>query len=131
MPYFFFFFQAEDGIRDHCVTGVQTCALPISKYTAPEGSPSLYRAVSAPSSSTSAAIARSWKNPSSSPCKSSNSLSPSSFVRCSTTRQRAPGNRAQEGGAFSPYIVSSSFPLTRSHTPFIRYARKFCSTTHH
>src|SRR5947207_7611340 len=27
----FFFFQAEDGIRDHCVTGVQTCALPISK----------------------------------------------------------------------------------------------------
>src|SRR5215204_2803726 len=25
----FFFFQAEDGIRDHCVTGVQTCALQI------------------------------------------------------------------------------------------------------
>src|SRR5947207_14510703 len=24
------FFQAEDGIRAHCVTGVQTCALPIS-----------------------------------------------------------------------------------------------------
>src|SRR5476649_2095608 len=31
---FFFFFQAEDGIRDHCVTGVQTCALPICKGTA-------------------------------------------------------------------------------------------------
>src|SRR5260221_5007744 len=29
----FFFFQAEDGIRDHCVTGVQTCALPISPLT--------------------------------------------------------------------------------------------------
>src|SRR5207248_4363146 len=28
--YFFFFFQAEDGIRDRTVTGVQTCALPIS-----------------------------------------------------------------------------------------------------
>src|SRR5260221_9329587 len=27
---YFFFFQAEDGIRDHCVTGDQTCALPIS-----------------------------------------------------------------------------------------------------
>src|SRR5205807_6699353 len=27
--YFFFFFQAEDGIRDYKVTGVQTCALPI------------------------------------------------------------------------------------------------------
>src|SRR3989441_6668354 len=28
--FFFFFFQAEDGIRDKLVTGVQTCALPIS-----------------------------------------------------------------------------------------------------
>src|ERR1019366_9607789 len=27
--FFFFFFQAEDGIRDWSVTGVQTCALPI------------------------------------------------------------------------------------------------------
>src|SRR2546430_9372324 len=30
MLLFFFFFQAEDGIRDLTVTGVQTCALPIS-----------------------------------------------------------------------------------------------------
>src|SRR3989440_4561411 len=29
----FFFFQAEDGIRDLIVTGVQTCALPISTST--------------------------------------------------------------------------------------------------
>src|SRR2546422_9091249 len=29
MSHFFFFFQAEDGIRDVAVTGVQTCALPI------------------------------------------------------------------------------------------------------
>src|SRR5438445_2777110 len=29
--FFFFFFQAEDGIRDIGVTGVQTCALPISE----------------------------------------------------------------------------------------------------
>src|SRR5258708_10395130 len=29
---FFFFFQAEDGIRDDLVTGVQTCALPISGF---------------------------------------------------------------------------------------------------
>src|SRR5271157_6396112 len=28
--FFFFFFQAEDGIRDGHMTGVQTCALPIS-----------------------------------------------------------------------------------------------------
>src|SRR5436189_3292867 len=33
--YFFFFFQAEDGIRDTSVTGVQTCALPI--WPAPPG----------------------------------------------------------------------------------------------
>src|SRR5699024_12063239 len=30
---FCFFFQAEDGIRDRNVTGVQTCALPISPFS--------------------------------------------------------------------------------------------------
>src|SRR4051794_41198457 len=30
--FFFFFFQAEDGIRDGRVTGVQTCALPICHH---------------------------------------------------------------------------------------------------
>src|SRR5438093_5375321 len=34
---FFFFFQAEDGIRDWSVTGVQTCALPISQLHVAEG----------------------------------------------------------------------------------------------
>src|SRR3989441_3309779 len=34
--FFFFFFQAEDGIRDKLVTGVQTCALPISNFLAGE-----------------------------------------------------------------------------------------------
>src|SRR5216683_8422328 len=33
---FFFFFQAEDGIRDLIVTGVQTCALPISAVAVTE-----------------------------------------------------------------------------------------------
>src|SRR5437762_8045306 len=32
---FFFFFQAEDGIRDTSVTGVQTCALPIYGFEGP------------------------------------------------------------------------------------------------
>src|SRR6266496_4715964 len=36
---FFFFFQAEDGIRDLYVTGVQTCALPISPRRAAGGGP--------------------------------------------------------------------------------------------
>src|SRR5207244_5707201 len=37
---FVFFFQAEDGIRDDLVTGVQTCALPIlrrARVDAPQG----------------------------------------------------------------------------------------------
>src|SRR2546429_1769276 len=34
---YFFVFQAEDGIRDVAVTGVQTCALPISKAEYEEG----------------------------------------------------------------------------------------------
>src|SRR5688572_31332993 len=33
IDFIFFFFQAEDGIRDLTVTGVQTCALPICKKT--------------------------------------------------------------------------------------------------
>src|SRR5207245_5574832 len=33
----YFFFQAEDGIRDATVTGVQTCALPISERRAQPG----------------------------------------------------------------------------------------------
>src|SRR5699024_11443775 len=35
--YNYFFFQAEDGIRDRNVTGVQTCALPISLGQAGDG----------------------------------------------------------------------------------------------
>src|SRR5690606_40772056 len=35
----FFFFQAEDGIRDFHVTGVQTCALPISRRRGPGARP--------------------------------------------------------------------------------------------
>src|SRR5207244_8843799 len=35
--YYFFFFQAEDGIRDDLVTGVQTCALPICLQSAIAG----------------------------------------------------------------------------------------------
>src|SRR5687767_15218726 len=50
--FFSFFFQAEDGIRDKLVTGVQTCALPIfppdakrSVPQAPEPAPNLPRRV--------------------------------------------------------------------------------------
>src|ERR1039457_1687342 len=40
---FFFFFQAEDGIRDYKVTGVQTCALPISAIRA--GKPQIMKPI--------------------------------------------------------------------------------------
>src|SRR5256885_15438524 len=39
MTSLFFFFQAEDGIRDYKVTGVQTCALPISARPVPRAEP--------------------------------------------------------------------------------------------
>src|SRR2546421_8211140 len=46
---FFFFFQAEDGIRDLIVTGVQTCALPISSRRLPPApAPPARRAGSGP-----------------------------------------------------------------------------------
>src|SRR5207245_5919376 len=37
------FFQAEDGIRDATVTGVQTCALPISRSLAVAAGPPAFR----------------------------------------------------------------------------------------
>src|SRR5690349_23243430 len=51
--FFFFFFQAEDGIRDLYVTGVQTCALPISGHCCPskERNPTLTPGATAPQSS--------------------------------------------------------------------------------
>src|SRR5690349_4899194 len=39
LTFIFFFFQAEDGIRDLYVTGVQTCALPISERDEGEAGP--------------------------------------------------------------------------------------------
>src|SRR5699024_11887432 len=45
----YFFFQAEDGIRDRNVTGVQTCALPISLRAAPRRSWSQSRPRASPS----------------------------------------------------------------------------------
>src|SRR5256884_992444 len=47
----YFFFQAEDGIRDVAVTGVQTCALPISALNRVVQRPSLRRVLPAKGSS--------------------------------------------------------------------------------
>src|SRR5688500_20229786 len=42
---YIFFFQAEDGIRDYKVTGVQTCALPILALAIKDGDPAGARGV--------------------------------------------------------------------------------------
>src|SRR2546421_4598483 len=44
-PGVFFFFQAEDGIRDLIVTGVQTCALPICSVLPPSNFEGLVRSI--------------------------------------------------------------------------------------
>src|SRR3989449_7924169 len=61
MFWIFFFFQAEDGIRDVAVTGVQTCALPISP-----SAPSWRRAARIPATSV--------LSPTSAPCSVQNVL---------------------------------------------------------
>src|SRR4051794_41189084 len=55
---FFFFFQAEDGIRDGRVTGVQTCALPILSSDACELPPASVARVSMPACA--AAVTAIW-----------------------------------------------------------------------
>src|SRR3989449_7184087 len=56
----FFFFQAEDGIRDVAVTGVQTCALPICNrsFTSKCGSADVLEALGVPITLDAAAAAR-------------------------------------------------------------------------
>src|SRR5256885_4101109 len=56
----FFFFQAEDGIRDYKVTGVQTCALPISAASVGLRAPPKTSAPSLPAQASAATRATSW-----------------------------------------------------------------------
>src|SRR2546430_9171239 len=82
--YLIFFFQAEDGIRDLTVTGVQTCALPISNHAAsctPANEASQCRAVSVP--------ARRWVR------LDSRSRSSTSHFRPSRTRAGQTGCRVR------------------------------------
>src|SRR2546430_9054920 len=93
--FFFFFFQAEDGIRDLTVTGVQTCALPISKALAGSGNSSMSLSLIA------------W-NPRieepSNPIPSANSSSVSSFSgmeKCCRSEERRVGKECRS--RWSPY----------------------------
>src|SRR5688500_20346020 len=58
----FFFFQAEDGIRDYKVTGVQTCALPISRASRRTTRPRRWRCPSCSRGSTPAPPSRSGRS---------------------------------------------------------------------
>src|SRR5437660_11997147 len=57
----FFFFQAEDGIRDGHVTGVQTCALPISSQYAMVDT-GLYRVALTPAGTTGPVIVQATRS---------------------------------------------------------------------
>src|SRR5690349_24090911 len=64
LHFFFFFFQAEDGIRDLYVTGVQTCALPICSPTVRTCQACSRRAVAGPTPHTHS-TGSGWRNSSS------------------------------------------------------------------
>src|SRR5207247_6355653 len=66
----FFFFQAEDGIRDPLVTGVQTCALPISSALRHDSAQSAARSIAFLQSSRPAPRCFSMKTASKQACRS-------------------------------------------------------------
>src|SRR6266436_3657974 len=102
----FFFFQAEDGIRDVAVTGVQTCALPISpdtKKTSPN--PTIPNANTTPPS---AAI---------SPSTNKEIRAPS--VPTATRTNQIPVRRAEDQGvSFRQSTASASPSGDREINPF-------------
>src|SRR5690625_7826946 len=84
---FLFFFQAEDGIRDGHVTGVQTCALPISGCVKPTTYGCVSRSGACASPST--IPMRSRRSPGSSPRRST----------CSRWNRSEERRVGKEGGA--------------------------------
>src|SRR2546422_10577900 len=80
--FFFFFFQAEDGIRDVAVTGVQTCAVPATTVA------------------TRSVRMMSWGPGNGSPAR--NPVAPAMIARpnqAATVARAAPGRRGKEMGA--------------------------------
>src|SRR5687767_15870203 len=99
-----FFFQAEDGIRDKLVTGVQTCALPISPrpsstWPTEKASSSLRlttaRGIRRPGTSTSAPTLRSEERRVGKECRSP--WSPHRYKKKDTRRGRGGGPQNQPG----------------------------------
>src|SRR6266498_2560634 len=92
---YFFFFQAEDGIRDADVTGVQTCALPIS------GRPDAVAADTAVTPVTTDGPLRSPRRPEACPC-------PAAWAAT------APAGRASAAGVADPFPCGRSTSVRRS-----------------
>src|SRR3989449_10963396 len=108
----FFFFQAEDGIRDVAVTGVQTCALPISAAILPGGSQSYVVTVEALSGFTGTVSL----SVSGLPAGASGSLSPSAVAAPGTSTLNVVTSAATPGGTYALTITAISGGLTHTTT---------------
>src|SRR5256885_6180831 len=93
-----FFFQAEDGIRDYKVTGVQTCALPISRllHQLP-GATALRSGPSWPRSSSPSALRR--RGSGGRPRRSPRRRRPSPRARAARSEERRVGEEGRSRGA--------------------------------
>src|SRR6266498_4524447 len=115
--FFFFFFQAEDGIRDADVTGVQTCALPISLRGAarPARPPHLARPVLPDAGRTAARRERARPPPArdlpAPPALVRSELgSAAELAHPGAARGAAPAGVAARGGEGRPHRVHAAVP---------------------
>src|ERR1019366_3113048 len=111
MYFFFFFFQAEDGIRDWSVTGVQTCALPIWFW----GAASCGRGVVMTSSADRSSSGNVWFSPASANHRltSSRTLSGYSAARsCSSARSVSVWYSSQVSSLKWPQPLSVGWVVT-------------------
>src|SRR5690606_39554654 len=98
----FFFFQAEDGIRDFHVTGVQTCALPISPGTSAAGSPR-------------------WTTPATGSAQKPHGQAPTSSGSGSTSPGRSassPGPTPVADGRYRALLAERDRPVPPPPTPY-------------
>src|SRR5256885_3810121 len=94
---FFFFFQAEDGIRDYKVTGVQTCALPIYLARLHQPSRLAAAATAQPPPNCSSVMQASHLHPSNGQAASSEMQRPAASIWMRVTWRLAPGLERRGG----------------------------------
>src|SRR5438105_5872193 len=103
----FLFFQAEDGIRDPLVTGVQTCALPISSTTPPRTTARSRVATPSSSNGVLAIPCFSWGR-SSMRISGENTCLPRLSTRNEVLRYRLPPSTAETKWPFSCIAAAAS-----------------------